>query len=187
MENFKNIYQPNAKGKYSVEDIYKMQDEILKELNNFNQGYSNYKKYLYNKRHDQKGDTSKKFILYDLSGNIIEESQFYETVKDYNNLNQSKLYNNLVSDLKIFNKALTANKNANISKNKINSSLNDIKKTHKEVLNLRNHLDEKLIELNNKESNIYIKRNVDMESSILRRIILTTFASGLIIYVFFYL
>jgi hypothetical protein len=185
LESFQNIYSPQANGRYSSEDLRGMQTELLQEINNFNQGYSNYMKYMFNQRHNQTGDTTPKMPLYDLSGNPIADSDFAQSdfMNMYANLSESQTYNNLMNDLAVFNQAIKYNA-VDMSYNMTSSDINTMLAVENELVNFRSDLDEKLAELNETENSVFMKNNRNMHAQTFKTVLLTTLATSLVYYVF---
>jgi len=185
LESFQNIYSPQANGSYSSEDLRGMQTELLQEINNFNQGYSNYMKYMFNQRHNQTGDTTPKMSLYDLSGNPIADSDFAQSdfMNMYANLSESQTYNNLMNDLAVFNQAIKYNA-VDMSYNMTTSDINTMLAVENELVNFRSDLDEKLAELNETENSMFMKNNRNMHAQTFKTVLLTTLATSLVYYVF---
>ena len=184
-ESFQNIYSPQTGGGYSSDDLRGMQTELLQEINNFNQGYSNYKKYMFNQRHNQMGDTTEKMVLYDLSGSQISDSDFAQSniMSMYANLSESQTYNNLINDLEIFNQAIKSSA-TDMSYNMTTMDVNTMMAVENELVNYRLNLDEELAELNETENSMFAQNNRNMKSQTFQTILLTTLATSLVFYVF---
>jgi len=185
LESFQNIYSPQANGSYSSEDLRGMQTELLQEINNFNQGYSNYMKYMFNQRHNQTGDTTPKMPLYDLSGNPIADSDFAQSdfMNMYANLSESQTYNNLMNDLAVFNQAIKYNA-VDMSYNMTSSDINTMLTAENDLVNFRSDLDEKLAELNETENSMFMKNRRNIHAQTFKTLLLTTLATSLVYYVF---
>ena len=185
LENFQNIYTQRDNGSYSAEDLRGMQTELLQDINNFNQGYSNYMKYLFNQRHNQTGDTTEKMALYDLCGNKITDSGFAQsnTMNLYANLPESQTYNNLINDLAVFNQAIKYN-SIDMSYNITKMDTDTLMAAENELINYRSNLDEKLAELNETENSMFTQNNRNMKSQTFKTVLLTTLATSLVYYVF---
>jgi hypothetical protein len=184
-ESFQNIYSPQTGGGYSSDDLRGMQTELLQEINNFNQGYSNYMKYMFNQRHNQTGDTTEKMALYDLSGSKISDSDFAQlNIMDmYANLPESQVYNNLIKDLAVFNQAIKSSA-TDMSYNITTTDTNTMTAFEKKLVNYRSELDQQLTELNETENSIFAQSNRNMKSQTFQTILLTTLATSLVFYVF---
>jgi len=184
-ESFQNVYSPQTSGGYSTDDLRSMQSELLQEINNFNQGYSNYKKYMFNQRHNQTGDTTEKMVLYDLSGNPIDDSVFARSdlMHIYVNLPESQAYNNLIKDLEVFNQAIKSS-STDMSYNITTMDTNTMLSVEKELVNYRSGLDQQLAELNETENSMFSQSNRNMKSQTFQTILLTTLATSLVFYVF---
>ena len=185
IESFQNIYTQQPDGSYSAEDLRGMQTELLQEINNFNQGYSNYMKYMFNQRHNQTGDTTEKMALYDLCGNKITDSDFAQsnTMNLYANLPESQTYNNLINDLAVFNQAIKYN-SIDMSYNITKIDTDTMMAAENELINYRSNLDEKLAELNETETSMFAQNNRNMKSQTFKTVLLTTLATSLVYYVF---
>jgi hypothetical protein len=184
-ESFQNVYSPQTSGGYSTDDLRGMQSELLQEINNFNQGYSNYKKYMFNQRHNQTGDTTEKMVLYDLSGNPIDDSVFAQSdlMHMYANLPESQAYNNLIKDLEVFNQAIKSS-STDMSYNITTMDTNTMLSVEKELANYRSGLDQQLAELHEIENSMFSQSNRNMKSQTFQTILLTTLATSLVFYVF---
>ena len=187
VESFTGSYNPLDDGSYSIKDIRSMETEILNQLNSFNQGYSNYIKYMYNQRHNQTGDTSIKLTLTDNSGNKIDDADFSKNMHFYEKMDESDTYKILMKDLELFNEALKYNAQVDISYNGPVMNLDSMKKQHNELVNIRMDLDNQLSELNETEGTLYMQNYNDNRGQTLKNILLTTLATSLVYYVFLHM
>jgi hypothetical protein len=179
----------------SDHDIYRMEEVILKQLNQFNLEYSNYKIYSYNKQHSSPGDLTKKYKYIDADEEMISRFPNIE--------NSTKLpsYTTLIQNLTTYNDVLAKYKENNpdpINKNEKdvknnNSELSNrdpttyLKPRHNEILRLRSDLDQKLMDLNNTSNGMYSSSKLQMDSNIYITIMWTTLASAIVYYSFFHL
>lgn len=99
------------------EEIYNIQNIVLKKLNQFNSDYSNYIIYKFNKSHTLPGDQTKKLNYTDDNGNIVYYSdtvqQTYETkyaTTKYDSASQLPGYNDLINNIKTYSAILQASK-----------------------------------------------------------------------------
>ena len=96
------------------EEIYQIQEVILKKLNKFNADYSNYVIYKFNKNHNLPGDQTKKLNYTDDKGNTVQYSDTVQQTYDnkYRSIESSnKLpsYKELSNNLETYEKILKAN------------------------------------------------------------------------------
>ena len=180
-EGFTGNYNPLEDGSYSSTDLRNMESELIQELNNFNREYSNYKKYIYNNRHNVTGDTASKFTKPDGSSYIPS---------DFSNLNmniplyENPIYANILNDLKLFNHALDTTVNLSTVDGQVASDMESVGKKHNEVSGMRQNLDQKLLELHELENTLAERNNNSVFGSIYANIMWTTIATSLMYYVF---
>jgi len=176
LEGFTGEYKPQSDGSYSPTDLRNMEGEVLQNLNNFNREYSNYKKYIYNNRHNVTGDTAVKF------DNV--------TLSDFPNLHlgasidQNPVYQSILKDLKTFNQALDTTVNLSTVNPTPNSNINDVEKTHHTVTNMRQNLDQKLLELHELENSLALENSQNLMGSVYANILWTGLATSIVYFLF---
>jgi hypothetical protein len=179
-EGFSNEYKPLSNGSYATQDLRNMEAELIQELNNFNNQYSYYKKYMYNNRHNVAGDTSKQFL---------KEDNTHIGPVDFPNLNinvplyEIDIYKNLLSDLNNFNQALNASVNLHTTTGQV-GDINKMQEKEYEVVQMRKTLDAHLLELNEIEGSMAVDSKKSMYSTVFANILWTSVATSLVYLVF---
>ena len=176
LEGFTNEYSPLADGSYSSQDLRNMESELLKELNDFNREYSNYKKYIYNNRHNVTGDTSVKFSQTGPTD--------FPNLQIGGSLNENPIYKNILKDLQIFNHALDVTVNLSTIDGQPENNMNNVEKTQNTVVNMRQSLDYKLLELNELENSLAVENKQKVLSSMYANILWTGLATSIVYYLF---
>lgn len=188
----------------SPDDLYIIQNSILKRINDFNSEYSDYMTYLYNKKHNIPGDTTPKLTYKgaakDANGNVINgrynDTTAAQNFNIYSSVTSLPAYTNLMTDLQTYNNLLMANKayypdpentptnpRSDIDPLSKADPLNLYKK-HSEIMNFRNDLDKKLFELNNIQNSAEGESQLQRDSSIYVNILWTTLATCVIYFIF---
>jgi len=167
--------------KYRQTDLRKMESELIQELNDFNREYSNYKKYIYNNRHNVTGDTSQKFTKPD--GSTYMPSDFPNLNMNVQ-LQDNPVYMNLLNDLKSFNRALDTTVNLSTVEGQVAGDMESVEKKNTKVSNIRKNLNQKLLELHELENKLSEKNNHALVGSVYANIIWTALATSLVYYVF---
>ena len=175
-EGFTGEYQPLENGSYSPTDLRKMESELIQNLNNFNREYSNYKKYIYNNRHNVTGDTAVKFENVTLSD--------FPNLHLGTSIDQNPVYQDILEDLKTFNQALDVTVNLSTINPTPNSDINDVEKKHNEVSNMRKNLDYKLLELHELENSLALENSQKLMGSVYANILWTGIATSIIYFLF---
>lgn len=197
------------------EEIYRMEEVILKQLNQFNLEYSNYRIFVDNNQHRNRADGHAMYDYIDANGNMLsynnvhnEMSTKFGPIANNVSSNASNLpsYAQLNKSLNTYNMVLTNNHSLNpdpkdatltgstpaIMTNN-NSALSNrdptryLKPRHAEITKLRTELDQKLMELNNTQNSMYGSGKLQMDASIYVTILWTTLASAIVYYSFFHL
>lgn len=163
----------------SFEELLKIEEIILKKINEFNADYSNYMIYKYNKNHTGGGDSQPQL-------NYVNPTDDSSSLHRYDNiLDVTKLttYKDLSNSLKTYDNIL----NANAQYYSSNTPPLDYKantRLHNTIKQTRNDLDNKLFELNNNQNTIHRESTLLMDSSIYVTILWTTLATSLVYYMF---
>lgn len=175
-EGFVGNYTAKENGSYEANDLRSMESELLTNINSFNKEYSNYKKYLYNMRHEVKGDTNKKFPT-------VNQSDF-PNIRLGIPLNQNPIYDSLLKDLKTFNDALNVTVNVTKVKKYEKSDMKEMQKKSKEVKEMRKKLDDNLLDLTKYENGILTNNKSKINSDLYANVLWTTFATAIVYYLF---
>jgi len=196
----------NVVPKCTDHDIYRMEEVILKQLNQFNLEYSNYKIYSYNTQHSSPGDLTKKYKYINIDGSNADEGEMIRRFSNIANSTNLPSYIDLNNNLTTYNDVLAKYKENNpnpvdtsltgkspaVVKNN-NSELSNrdpttyLKPRHDEIQKLRSELDQKLMDLNNTSNGMYSSSKLQMDSNIYITIMWTTLASAIVYYSFFHL
>jgi hypothetical protein len=172
----------------SPDDLYLVQNQILKELNNFNSEYSDYMTYRYNMKHSVAGDTSQPLNYQDGGKDNAPYSDKFKNIKDVRDL---PTYKQLNIDLQTYGNLLTANqkyypdpetKDPNSGLSNLDPINLDFK--HNDIVKMRNDLDAKLFELNNVQGSVAGSSKMEMDGSIYATILWTTLATSLVYFIF---
>jgi len=96
------------------EEIYRIQQVVLKKLNKFNADYSNYVIYKFNQSHNLPGDQTKKLNYTDDNGNTVNYSDTVQNTyaakySSTESSNKLPSYQDLMRNLDTYNKILKAN------------------------------------------------------------------------------
>ena len=163
---------------YTTNDLRNMEVVLLKKIEKFNTEYSNYKKYLYNTRHNIKGDTSVKFTN---SNKTPITSNDFSDININIPISETPIYIDLIKNISDFNEALQyVIKHAPPPATR---NTKELQSDENKIIKMRNNLDQKLRELYEIEGALSLdnKRNVD--ASILMNILWTTVVTSLIYYI----
>lgn len=191
-------------------DIYRMEEVILKQLNQFNLEYSNYRIFLDNNQHSSRNDGHAMYNYIGSNGETIDYNSAHNSMStqfssiainpnanasnlpSYVTLNKNlNTYKDVLSTYKL-NNPDPINENEKDVKNN-NSVLSNrdpttyLKPRHNEILRLRSDLDQKLMDLNNTSNGMYSSSKLQMDSNIYITIMWTTLASAIVYYSFFHL
>jgi hypothetical protein len=168
------------------DDIYKIEDIILKKINAFNAEYVNFVTFKYNSKHTGNGDTSEQ-LDYPSSVDISVLTTKYTNISNVEDLQS---YKDLKTTLDTYKKLLDANaayypRDSSLdSNNFMFFGYDDRNKFHNDLMKYRNNLDNKLFELNNNVNSIHSETKLQMDSGIYVTILWTTLATSLVYYMF---
>lgn len=178
MNNNLNIPSSVSTPTYTPENLREMETVLLKKIDKFNTEYSNYKKYLYNTRHNIKGDTSQKFVN---SNNTIITPVDFESLSLNTPISLTPIYIDLVKHITTFNEALQyVIKHAPPPAPR---NTKELQSDEKIIINMRTNLDIKLRELNEIENSLSLENKRSLDASILVNILWTTVVTSLIFYI----
>lgn len=171
----------------SPDDLYSIQNEILKQLNDFNEYYANFMIYKYNNYHSARGDTTKPLDYEGIDADTATGR--YAGKTQVTDLQQ---YIDLSGNLQKYNDLLKANKAyypnpENPSDPETDLSRIDptvLAEKHRNILDKRNKLDTKLFELNNVQNSAAGESKMNMDSSIYVTLLWTTLATSIIYFMF---
>lgn len=196
----------------SPDDLYIIQTRILKEINEFNAEYSDYMTYLYNSKHSEQGDSSKKLKYLshrNLNNDSTKNSKFLK--KDDSELNDASAaerygtitriqdlqpYKTVIQDIQTYNNLLKANRayypNPEQEPPNSRNPTDPLEKAdpimlgmkHDQIMNFRSDLDKKLFELNNVQNSAEGESKLQMDSSIYINLLWTTLATCVIYFMF---
>lgn len=112
---YRNQNAPKQVPVCTDEEIYQIQDAILKKLNKFNADYSNYVIHKFNKSHQLPGDQTKRLNYTDDNGNVVyytsEVQHTFDTKYASTPSAQSlSSYNDLLKSLNTYDMILQANR-----------------------------------------------------------------------------
>ena len=182
----------------SPDDLYAIQNQVLKELNQFNAEYSDFMTYKYNSSIGDRtvtGNTKQYIDFADGTPGKNYTDTKYNKYSAINNVNNLSTYNPIVRDLQTYTNLLTANKAyypdpiPGISSTSPTTSMSTIDpvllaQKHEQIIKTRNELDTKLFELNNVQNSSFGDSKRQMDSSVYVTILWTTLATSLVYYLF---
>ena len=191
--NYPISFSPDGKVSESVpicspDDLYTVQKQVLKELNDFNAEYSDYMTYLYNTKHSVSGDTTPKLsyssgMSPDAAATKYNSNVSVMDLSTYKQLSQDvKTYNNLLKANKAYYPDPTNPKDPTTGLSQLDPII--LKKMHKNMIDERAELDTKLFELNNVQNSATGESKMQLDSGIYVTLLWTTLATSIIYFVF---
>jgi hypothetical protein len=205
----------NVVPKCTDHELYRMEEVILKQLNQFNLEYSNYRIFLDNNQHSSRNDGHAMYNYIGSNGETMDYNSAHNLMNtqfspiamnpnanasnlpSYAILNQNlNTYKDVISTYNIHNpnpidSSLTGKSPAVVKNNNSELSNRDpttyLKPRHDEIQKLRSDLDQKLMDLNNTSNGMYSSSKLQMDSNIYITIMWTTLASAIVYYSFFHL
>lgn len=162
---------------YNSNDLRTMEAELLKKMDKFNNEYGNYKKYLYNMRHNVDGDNSPKFMK--PNNSPITTADFPDLTMD-SPISLTPIYIDLVNSISTFNQALQYVDNHQVPAAR---STTELESDELLIINMRNNLDLRLQELNEMENALSLENKQRLDASIVINLMWTTLVTSLIYYI----